>query len=240
MPEHTTPSRLAIVSGAGGGIGTVIVDRLQADGFRVAGLDLSFPDEFGADQFEVDLSDRAAIQRAIEALHERLGPVSVLVHAAAYETLATIDTLTDEAWEQTFRVNVGGAFRLIQELLPDLQSADSARIVFLTSSSLYTPPPTMSHYIASKGALMGLAHGLAVDLGSQGITVNSVAPGLTRTPRALADLPEEQFAKTAERQAIRRNGEPADVASAVAFLVSEEASFITGQTLLVDGGENPR
>jgi NAD(P)-dependent dehydrogenase (short-subunit alcohol dehydrogenase family) len=112
--------------------------------------------------------------------------------------------------------------------------------VLVTSSTLFAPPPGMVGYVTSKGALQGLARALAVEVGSDGVTVNTVAPGLTRTPHAEANVPESHFAAVLARQAVKRSGQAEDSASAVAYLVSPEASFVTGQTLLVDGGESFR
>lgn len=141
-------------------------------------------------------------------------------------------------WERSFRVNVDGAFHLIRAALSDLQASTSGRIIVITSSSYYAPPPRMSHYIATKGALTGLVRGLSVELGPDGVTVNAVAPGLTATENALRDIPEQHFALVQSRQAIQRAGQPADIAGAVSYLASPGAGFVTGQTLLADGGES--
>jgi 3-oxoacyl-[acyl-carrier protein] reductase/(S)-1-phenylethanol dehydrogenase len=116
-------------------------------------------------------------------------------------------------------------------------SAKWGRIVMIASSSFYSPPALMTHYIASKGALLGFVRGLATEVGPHGITVNAVAPGLTRTKNAVESVPQEHFDHVISGQQLKRSGEPEDQAGAVSFVISDDASFMTGQTLLVDGGE---
>jgi NAD(P)-dependent dehydrogenase (short-subunit alcohol dehydrogenase family) len=118
-----------------------------------------------------------------------------------------------------------------------MRKAKWGRIVMVASSSYFAPHSGLSHYIASKGALLGLVRGLATDLGNDGITVNALAPGLTRTRNAVANVPQAHFDYVVAHQAVKRSGEPEDQAAALSFLVSGDAAFMSGQTLLMDGGE---
>ncbi|MGK0721760.1 SDR family NAD(P)-dependent oxidoreductase [Leucobacter sp. W1478] len=231
--------RIAIVTGAACGIGAAIAERLVADGLRVVSFDLLQPERPRAGIVELlcDLGDPSEIGHAVERVRDELGPVHVLVHCAAYQVIAPFDGLDAAMWRRTFSVNVDSAFHLVQEVLPDLRAAGWGRIVMITSSSQFTPPPQMTHYIASKGALTGMVRALATELGPLGITVNAVAPGLTATEHARADVPEAHFALVRSRQAIPRTGRPEDIAAVVSFAVSDDVGFMTGQTLLVDGGE---
>ena len=237
MPPAEPP--VAIVTGGARGIGAAIARRLREAGHPVASLDRILPDEArdGVRDILCDLGEPAQI---IAAVHEAraLGILGVIVHCAAFQHAAPFAELDPADWERSFRVNVDGAFHLLQAVVPDLRAAGWGRIALITSSSYFQPPPGMSHYIASKGALTGLARGLSTELGPDGITVNCVAPGLTATENAVASVPAEHFALVRSRQAIPRAGQADDIAAAVAYLVSPDTGFVTGQTLLVDGGES--
>lgn len=237
MPPTEPP--VAIVTGGARGIGAAIVSRLRAAGHLVASLDLAVPPTAreGVIDIACDLADAAAIIAAVDQARQ-LGALGVIVHCAAFQHAAPFAELNPADWDRTFRVNVDGAFHLLRAALPDLRAAGWGRVVLITSSSYFQPPAGMGHYVASKGALTGLARGLSTELGPEGITVNAVAPGLTATENAVANIPSEHFALVQGRQAIPRAGQPDDIAAAVAYLVSRDASFITGQTLLVDGGES--
>jgi NAD(P)-dependent dehydrogenase (short-subunit alcohol dehydrogenase family) len=146
--------------------------------------------------------------------------------------------ISDDAWALTMNVNVTSAFILAQEFAPAMQAADRGRLVFVTSSSFISPPPGLTHYVSSKGALTGLMRTLSHELGGSHVTVNAVAPGLTATDRAKELVPQELFDVEASNQAIPRKAQVADHVGIVDFLLGPESGFITGQTILVDGGES--
>jgi 3-oxoacyl-[acyl-carrier protein] reductase len=238
--------RVAVLTGGASGIGRAMAERLGAEGAAVAVLDLIDAGDTvkaiaaaggRATAVECDVSDGDAVTAAVSVVRSRLGGVDIAVHCAAYQLRAPLLELTDAQWRRTMAVNVDGAFHLARAVIPEMVARGRGRIVLVASSSFFVPPEGMSHYIASKGALLGLTRGLAAEVGRHGVTVNALAPGLTRTSHALEDVPAEHFAAVLTRQAVKRSGEPEDQAAALSFLVSDDASFITGQTLLVDGGE---
>jgi NAD(P)-dependent dehydrogenase (short-subunit alcohol dehydrogenase family) len=218
--------RTAVVTGGAGGIGGAIVRALADTGHDVAILDR-------AGEFAVDLADEAAV-RSVAA---RLGPRDVLVHAAAAFDRASLAELDTATWRRVQAVNVESALWLCQELTPAMIERGFGRIVFITSNTVWRPPgPDFLPYVASKATLVGIARSLAKPLGAHGITVNCVAPGLTRTPFTEADLPDEAFEEVLVRQAVPRSLMPDDTAAVVAFLASDGAATVTGQTLNADGG----
>lgn len=233
-------NRTAVVTGGSRGIGAAIVARLRQSGLAVASLDVIAPaaEREGVLDVRCDISDPDSVGQALDVIGRSLTPPTVAVHCAAFQRIRAFDELPLEDWRSTFAVNVDGALHVFRGTLPAMRAAGWGRMIAVTSSSYFTPPPQMAHYIASKGALTGLVRGLSVELGHAGVTVNAVAPGLTATENAMRDIPEEHFALVRSRQAVPRTGLPTETAAAVAFLVSDEASFISGQTLLVDGGES--
>jgi NAD(P)-dependent dehydrogenase (short-subunit alcohol dehydrogenase family) len=219
-------ARTAVVTGGAGGIGGAIVRALADSGHDVAVLDRS-------GEFAVDLGDEAAV-RSVAA---RLGPRDVLVHAAAAFDRASLADLDAATWRRVQAVNVESALWLCQELTPAMIERGFGRIVFITSNTVWWPPgPDFLPYVASKATLVGIARSLAKPLGAHGITVNCVAPGLTRTAFTEADLPGEAFEQALIRQAVPRSLMPDDTAAVVAFLASDGAATVTGQTLNADGG----
>jgi len=238
--------RIAVITGGSGGIGQAMAVRLAQEGARVAIIDLADTAETTALAraaggevlgFRGDVADWSAMSALADQVRARCGDPLILVHCAALQFMRPFGELTPQEWRATQQVNVDGGFHLVKAFLPALQAARWGRVVMVASSSYFSPPPLMTHYIASKGALLGLVRGLASELGAQGITVNALAPGLTRTRAAVAGVPQAHFEFVKDRQAVKRSGEPEDQAAALSFLVSEEAGFMSGQTLLVDGGE---
>ncbi|BBY30940.1 SDR family NAD(P)-dependent oxidoreductase [Mycolicibacterium sediminis] len=229
----------AVVTGGGSGIGQAIANRLRADGYNVAILDLTASDtEFS---FVADVTDRAAIDEALTGIRAQLGPVSILVNAAGLDSFKKFQDVSFERWLRVIDVNLHGVFHCIQAVLPDMLEAGWGRIVNISSSSTHSGAPYMAPYVAAKSAVNGLTKTLALEYGPSGITVNAVPPGFIDTPmlRAAADKGflgdiEQTIAATP----VRRIGRPEDIAAACAFLISEEAGYITGQILGVNGGRN--
>jgi 3-oxoacyl-[acyl-carrier protein] reductase len=227
--------RVAAVTGGAGAIGGAIAGALQRAGYAVAILDRGASESAG--EFAVDLADAAAVRGVARAVVQRFGRCDALVHAAAAFDRAALSEVTPETWRHVQAVNVEAAVWLCQALTPAMAQRGFGRVVFIVSDTVWDPPaPDLLPYIASKSALIGVARSLARSLGSAGITVNCVAPGLTRTPAAEAGMPATAFAQVRSRQAVARDLAPEDVAGVVAFLASDAAAAVTGQTLCADGG----
>ncbi len=174
------------------------------------------------------------------AVHEALGPITVLVNAAGMEGFRRFLNLSFEDWSRVVDVNLNGVFHTIQTVLPDMVEAGWGRIVNISSSSTHSGQPFMTHYVAAKSAVNGLTKSLALEFGPSGITVNGVAPGFVDTPMLRSAEARQLLGGTIadhiERTPVRRVGQPEDLAAACAFLISEDAGYITGQILGVNGG----
>jgi 2-hydroxycyclohexanecarboxyl-CoA dehydrogenase len=232
--------KTAVVTGGGSGIGLAIAQRLSADGYHVGTLDLNPAD--GDYAHAADVTDRAQVEAALAAIRERLGPVTILVNAAGLDGFKRFTDLTFDAWQRVIDVNLNGVFHCIQAVLPDMLEAGWGRIVNISSSSAHSGQPFMAHYVAAKSAVNGLTKALALELGPHGITVNAVPPGFIDTPMLRQAEARNRLGGTIEehiqRTPVRRVGRPEDIAAACAFLVSEEAGYITGQIVGVNGGRN--
>ena len=228
----------AIVTGGGSGIGLAVAHRLRADGMHVATLDITPSDADLA--FTADVTDPAQVDEALNAIRAQLGPVTVLVNAAGLEKFKRFTDLRFEDWQRVIDVNLNGVFHCVQAVLPDMVEAGWGRIVNISSSSTHSGQPFMSAYVAAKSAVNGLTKSLALEYGPSGITVNAVPPGFIDTPM-LRKSEERGYLvvqKNIDATPVRRIGRPEDIAAACAFLVSEEAGYITGQILGVNGGRN--
>jgi len=232
--------KTAVVTGGGSGIGRAIAERLGADGYNVATLDLK-PSGTGFSP-AADVTDRAQVDAALKAVREHFGPVAILVNAAGVDGFKRFVDLKFEAWQRVIDINLNGVFHCCQAVLPDMIESGWGRIVNISSSSAHSGQPFMAHYVAAKSAINGLTKSLALELGPAGITVNAVPPGFIDTPMLRRAESRELLGGTVEdhieRTPVRRVGRPEDIAAACAFLISEEAGYITGQILGVNGGRN--
>ncbi len=241
-------SRVALVTGGGRGIGRATSLLLARRGLAVAvhyhtgeanAREVVQRIEEGGGRaacFAADLAEPAGCRALVEAVGRSLGEVLVLVHNAGEMKDCPVEEMTDEEWERALSLHLGAAFRLSRACLPAMKRAGWGRIIALSSQAAFTGSARHAQYAAGKAGLHGFAYSLAKEVGPVGITVNLVAPGRIETEMVLdrsAGRMEEWMAQTP----LKRLGKPEEVASAVAFLASEEASYITGATLHVNGGQ---
>ena len=235
--------RVAIVTGAAGGVGGEVVRLLHERGAKVVAEDIdpAVGDlaREGIVPVEGDVAQAATAEAAVEAALEHFGQVDVLVNNAARFLMKGILDTSDEEWDGLLSVNVRGVFVHSRAALPHLTQRDAAAIVNLASISGLVGLPSQAAYCATKGAIVQLTRQLAVEFAPQGVRVNAVAPGAIETPFLLDALPpdpESILADIAASHPIGRNSQPAEIAEVVAFLASDRAGFMTGAIVPVDGG----
>jgi NAD(P)-dependent dehydrogenase (short-subunit alcohol dehydrogenase family) len=234
--------RVAIVTGAARGIGQAIAIRLAEHGARVVLVDLGEADEtagrIGGETLSIvaDVSDAQEWARIDAAIQDRFGGTDIVVNNAGIGGATPIEQLDYERWRHIFSINLDPHFLSAKQLVPQMRKKGWGRFVNISSNSIGIAIPGMSHYMATKMGVIGFVRGLANDVADDGITANAVLPSLTNTP-LVASMPEEEKRRTWGGQAIKRFADPGDIAGAVAFLSSDEAAFITGQALPVDGGQ---
>lgn len=245
--------RVAIVTGGGSGIGLAITERLAADGTAVAVFDRDGAAADAAAEkcvasggtaigVTVDVTDRAQIDAGVAEVRERLGLPTILVNNAGLDGFDKFLSISLETWNRILAVNLTGTFQCCQAVVPEMIEAGWGRIVNISSSSAQGGQPMMTHYVASKAGVIGLTKALALELGPKGITVNTIPPGFIDTPMLRASEAKGRLGQGVEHHAsltpVRRVGRPEDIAAACAFLVSEEAGYVTGQVIGVNGGRN--
>jgi NAD(P)-dependent dehydrogenase (short-subunit alcohol dehydrogenase family) len=243
----TRAVKTAVVTGGATGIGQAFARRLAADGMRVAIADVEAADETlglveaaGADGLTVtcDVSRAEDVEALASAVSERFGSCDVLVANAGIYPVAPFEEVDFSQWRRVMAVNLDSLFHLVRAFLPGMRAAGWGRIVCMATNGFHTGLPMLTPYVASKGGVIGFVRSLAGEIGSDGITINALAPSLTRTTGTLVG-PHARlgwFERVAATQAIPRTQTPEDLTGALAFLVSDAAGFITGQTLAVDGG----
>jgi acetoacetyl-CoA reductase/3-oxoacyl-[acyl-carrier protein] reductase len=228
--------KTALVAGGAGGIGAATAELLQRAGARVLSLDrpgLVVP--AGVEALACDLANPGAIGAAFAAVRARTDTLDLLVHAAGITRDGVVWKLADEDWAAVLELNLGSAFRLVRGAVP-LMRARGGAIVLVSSINGERGKFGQANYAASKAGMLGLAKSAARELGSFGVRVNVVAPGLVNTAMAAA-LSEELRARAVAESALGRLAEPEDVARAILFLASDLARHVTGQVLRVDGGQ---
>jgi 3-oxoacyl-[acyl-carrier protein] reductase len=235
--------QVAVVTGGARGIGRGIASVLAAEGARVAIVDLDgaaaerAAADLGGIGIAADVVDRASVEAMAARVLDELGRIDIVAANAGIYPVAELHELTDERWAQVMDVNVGGAVRTVQACLPAMRGRGYGRIV-LTSS--ITGPITgqsgFAHYGASKAAMLGFMRSAAVELARSGITVNAVMPGNVAT-EGFAGTSDEHQQRMLTSIPMGRYADPEEIGWAVRFLASPEAAYITGQTLIVDGGQ---
>lgn len=248
MTTEDPGSRAVVVTGAAQGIGRAIAGRLAADGRPVWCLDIDgdgaeaaageIRDGGGrAHALVCDVGDAAAVVGAWQQLDERAGHIAALVNNAGIIDRRPAVDVDADAWDRVLAVNLSGAFRMAQQAARRwITRGEGGAIVSVASGQAYRPAPGQVSYAAAKGGLVNLARALAAEWGPLGIRVNSVVPGLTDTAQPRAAKNDEDFAAAAASTPLRRLSTPADVAGVVAFLLSDDASAVTGQAYAVNAG----
>jgi 3-oxoacyl-[acyl-carrier protein] reductase len=217
---------VALVTGGTRGIGASIAERLRADGYQVATLGRS-----GGD-VRADVSDPASVQAAFDEVRERLGPVLILINNAGVTADGLAIRMPDDDWTSVIDTNLTGAFNCTKRGLEDMLKARWGRIVNVSSVSAERANSGQANYAASKAGLLGFTRVVAKEMGKRNITANAVTPGFIATDMT-AELPQKEIAAAIPAA---RVGQPEEVAAAVAFLVSDDAAYVNGATLAVDGG----
>lgn len=239
--------RVALVTGGAGAIGSAVCEALAAQGRRVAVADLdgaraaAVAEPLGGIGVTMDVADPASVARALAEVRERSGTITLLVSCAGWDQMRPFAE-TDEPFQtRVLEINLAGPIRVVRGVLPDMVAAGFGRVVLVASDAGRVGSSGEAIYAAAKGGLIALAKSVAREVVRSGITANSVCPGPTDTPLfrglAAASGDGERIAQALERAIpMRRLGRPEDVAAAVAYLCSAEASYVTGQTLSVSGG----
>jgi pyridoxal 4-dehydrogenase len=236
--------RTAIVTGAAQGIGAAIAAQLAEQGATVVVADINaggataLADSLGGSSIalEVDVGDESSVAALHAAVLERTGRIDILVNNAAIVPFTPWDDVDFAEWRRIMRVNLDGVYLMSRASSASMRAAGYGRIVNLASNTFFAGTPNMAAYVAAKGGVIGFTRALATELGPYGITVNAVSPGLTASDGVMASPHAEAFEFVGMLQAIKRRAVPADIAPAVVFLAGEEASWITGSTVNVDGG----
>ncbi|HEX3939061.1 MAG TPA: SDR family oxidoreductase [Xanthobacteraceae bacterium] len=244
--------KVAVISGGANGIGQAFAKRLAEDGVHVAVADLAdgrdtakLVEAAGRSALAVvcDVSKEDSVAAMSKQVLAKFDHVDIVVNCAGIFPQQDFAGMTFADWRKVLSINLDGTFLVTAAFVPGMRARKWGRVVSMASSTFGSVSTGFAHYVASKGGIIGFTRGLAGDLAADGITVNAIAPGLTRSPGTIARKPrpgfatmDDEFAAVAGLQAIERVEVPDDLVGAVSFLTSDDAAFMTGQTLNVDGG----
>jgi (S)-1-phenylethanol dehydrogenase len=244
--------KVAVISGAARGIGQAFAQRLARDGAHIVIVDLlpatdtaKLVQEAGRHVLvsNCDVSSESSVNELATEVTARFGRCDILINCAGIFPRQPFAEMTFADWRRMQAINLDSIFLMCAAFVPGMRARKWGRIVNMASATLGTVVSGFVHYVASKGGVVGFTRALATELGDDGITVNAISPGLTRSPGTLARPPraglastEDEFALVAKMQAIKRPEVPGDLVGAVSFLTSDDAAFMTGQTLIIDGG----
>lgn len=230
-----------IVSGAGSGIGHAVTRRLLDEGYGVSAWDIAAGLLAGANDprlafCDLDVRDKSAMDYAVADTVERFGRIAGLVTCAAVFKAVPFLELDEATWDATFAVNLKGTLLACQAVLPAMRRQGGGAIVMFASSLARSGAAHGAHYAATKGGVLGFARSLALEVAAENIRVNVVSPGLTDTPQPRGNMSDAEIRAKATQIPLGRIGAPDDMAQAVSFLLSDDASFVTGQDIRVNGG----
>jgi 3-oxoacyl-[acyl-carrier protein] reductase len=235
--------KIALVTGASGGIGGSIAMALHKQGAKVCitGTNLEKLNNINKEssmafsQIVCDLSNKEDLQKLIPSVEKDLGKIDILINNAGITRDQLMMRMKDEIWDEVIQTNLNSAFYLSKSVIKGMMRRKFGRIIQISSVVAFTGNPGQANYVASKAALVGMTKSLALEVASRNITVNCIAPGFIKTPMTEA-LNEDQQNKLMQKIPIQRFGMPEDIASASVYLSSNEASYITGTTIHVNGG----
>jgi NAD(P)-dependent dehydrogenase (short-subunit alcohol dehydrogenase family) len=244
--------KVAVISGAARGIGQAFAQRLARDGAHIVIADMlpatdtaKLVQEAGRHVLtsKCDVSSESSVSALATEVRARFGRCDILINCAGIYPRQPFAEMTFADWRRMQAINLDSVFLMCAAFVPGMRARKWGRVVNMASATLGTVVSGFVHYVASKGGVVGFTRALATELGDDGITVNAISPGLTRSPGTLGRPPraglasmEDEFALAAKAQAIKRPEVPSDLVGAVSFLTSDDAAFMTGQNLIIDGG----
>jgi NAD(P)-dependent dehydrogenase (short-subunit alcohol dehydrogenase family) len=236
--------KVAIVTGAARGIGRAYCLAMAREGAHIVAVDVTDPtptkaavEELGVRglALTIDVSREDDTKRMAEETIAAFGRIDILISNAALSPEQPFDEITFADWRKVLAVDLDGVFLCAKAVIPQMKKQQSGRIINIASSTVFMSFPNLTHYITAKAGVIGMTRALATELGDFGILVNAISPGLTETERTVM-VPEEVWGMQVAMQSVKRRETPQDLVGTAVFLASDDAAFITGQTLSVCGG----